>query len=69
MHSLSLIPLILGLILLIIGRIFNDLPMIGLGIVILVWGLWIHGNNIRIERKMQYADLRRNGYKVVENKS
>lgn len=51
LHMFALIPMTLGSVLLVTGRIFNDLPLTGLSLILLAWGILIHANNLASLRK------------------
>lgn len=49
-HMLSIVPLIAGIILTIIGSLANNMVITIIGLMIIFWGLIIHSNNIKIIR-------------------
>lgn len=50
-HMLSIVPLIVGITLTIIGSAYNNLWIIIPGLTIMLWGLVIHSNNVKVFRK------------------
>ena len=56
-HLYSGIPLVLGALLLVMGRILNDLPLTILSMFLVLWGIAIHANNIKHFRQESDHEL------------
>jgi hypothetical protein len=50
-HLFALIPLGVGAVLLIVGRIFDDLPLTAFSLFLVLWGVVIHGNHMASTHK------------------